>query len=76
MPKMTIRIDQDLNNADWTKRSWDLPKGADQFLFSLRVHDRSFADKRKAIRAFLQHPVAAQMPESLRQELLNRNLLG
>lgn len=57
-------VDADLRNADWTKKSWDLPTDVDGFLAT--VLD---------VKSFMKLPAAKAMPKSLRKSLEDRKLL-
>ena len=68
-------IDFDIRDADWTKRTWDLPEvdSLDTLLWHLDVHDE--ADEgavAMALNHFLSLPVADAMPLKIRQEIVDR----
>lgn len=62
--------DMDDRNADWSKRTWDLPKtlaGFMAFLAGQAVHnERSIEDE---YRAFQDRPSSNAMPKELRAEV-------
>ncbi len=62
--------DADPEMADWSKRTWDLPTTADEFLSSL-----THSDHRDFLAEFMKLPAARAMPDSLRRELSDRGLL-
>lgn len=65
---MAIQLDQELRNADWTKKSWDLPRDPDKFLAVIAEWPLSLPE-------FMKLPAARAMPDSLRQALKERGLL-
>ena len=50
-----IRPDDEVENADWTKRTWDLPRTREQMMALL--------PSRRAVEDFLELPVARWNPE-------------
>lgn len=63
---MAINIDADPENADWTKRTWDLPTDADAFLRIVSV---------QTLEEFMRLPAAGAMPPELATELQRRGLI-
>lgn len=55
-------IDASLTNADWTKRSWDLPKDIDHYHIWYGYED----DLREYVAHLLTLPVSKAMPDELR----------
>lgn len=60
---MSIQPDADLHNADWAKRTWDLP--TDLGWYIVRYGD----DLADWLVRFIQLPAAEAMPEQLRADL-------
>ena len=59
-------IDEDLRNADWTKRTWDLPDTLEGLLAVITPYG---GDEEEALARFLRLPAARAMPEGLRVEV-------
>ncbi len=73
---MPFIIDEDVENADWIKKTWDiLPAKAETLLKHLRVDKLPLKQKRTALRIFMERPVARSMPESLKKELKDMGIL-
>lgn len=68
-------IDGDLENADWIKLSWNLPRELDGFIRYLNVDGQPTPVQRKAVDNFMQLPVARQMPKTLHKALVDAELL-
>jgi len=77
MDKVTIRPDELLHNADWSKTRWDLPTDANGFLTSLGIDPGDPMNyARRAVADFMEKkPSAEYMPNQLRQELAGKGLL-
>lgn len=56
-----LYVDRVLNNADWPKRTWDLPTEPEMFL--------EVIGGRKRLQHFLTLPAAKAMPADLRAAL-------
>ena len=73
---MVVLPDASLENADWTKRTWDiLPPTAETLLRTLGVENASHANQRAALRHFMTLPAAKAMPATLRAELSKMGVL-
>ena len=59
-------LDEDLRNADWTKRTWDLPDTLEGLLAVITPYG---GDEEEALARFLRLPAARAMPEGLRVEV-------
>ena len=44
---MPINIDANIENADWTKKTWDLPTNKEDFLKHLKTSKLSLEDFKK-----------------------------
>ena len=82
-----FNVDEDIRNADFTKKTWDLTVGFDKsipgdgglrfvetlddFLLYLRVHRKGRGDQVMAVRRFLRLPVANAMPSKLAEDVLD-----
>jgi len=67
---MTFNIDADINNADWSKRTWDIYTPDGQVVTSLDQLRSVFPGMTDAeLKHFLELPVAQSMPQQLKGEL-------
>lgn len=57
-----MNIDEDQENADWIKRTWDLPREPETFLAAIGGTQR--------LAHFMTLPAARNMPKSLRDALV------
>lgn len=73
---MRIEIDRNLENADWTKATWDIiPPTVDTFLRALRVAEDDRAVQLREVAHFMTLPAARAMPDTLRTDLRAQGLL-
>jgi len=67
---MTFNIDADINNADWSKRTWDIYTPDGQVVTSLDQLRSVFPGMTDAeLKHFLELPVGQSMPAGLKLEL-------
>jgi hypothetical protein len=63
-----ISIDKNLANSDWIRSlSWSLPTNADSFLSAIGGES--------SLASFMELPAAKPMPDSLKDQLVDRDLL-
>lgn len=71
----TIRIDEDIEDADWIKGArWDLPRALGPFLEAIQAGPQG-PGQRAAVQRFMALPAARMMPQSLRLSLERAGLL-
>ena len=70
-----IDADELLENADWTKRSWDLPETPRDFLIMIGADQSLPSDQRAALARFMKLPAAQAMPPRLKRSLIKEGLL-
>ena len=65
----SLDLDAALSNADWTKRSWDLPTTLDGLLYALGASASSESKQKAELAHFLQLPAAKAIPQDLRRSI-------